>query len=86
MIRTLFFYLYVWDFSLAHNQRIHFGFLFLGFDTFSCDASYQRCIIFIGNPLGYDITDTDQQFNNESRPFIAKYSYDLPHYNAFRFH
>ncbi len=69
-----------------HNQRINLGFLLMGFNTFSREASYQRCIILIGNPLGHDITDTDHQFNNESRPFIAKYSYDLPHYNAFRFH
>lgn len=46
-----------------HNQRIKLGFLLMGFNTFSCDASYQRCIILIGNPLGHDITDTDQQFN-----------------------
>jgi len=36
----------------------------------------------IDNPLGYDITDSDQQFNNESRLFIVKYSYNLPQNNA----
>lgn len=56
------------------------------YNTFPWDAIYKRCIILIDNPLGHDITDTVQQFNNESRAFIAKYSYDLPHYNAFRFH